>query len=29
VLTRDATAAGDVATLDEAARTVDELRSRL
>ena len=29
VLARDATAAGDGATLDEAARTVDELRSRL
>jgi hypothetical protein len=29
VLARDATAAGDPATLDEAARTVDELRSSL
>ena len=29
VLARDATAAGDGETLDEAARTVDELRSRL
>ena len=29
VLARDATAAGDGETLDEAARTVDELRTRL
>jgi hypothetical protein len=29
VLARDATAGGDPATLDEAARTVDELRGRL
>ena len=29
VLSRDATSAGDGETLDEAARTVDELRSRL
>jgi hypothetical protein len=29
VLARDATAAGDDATLDEAARTVDDLRARL
>ena len=29
VLARDATAVGDGATLDEAARTVAELRSRL
>ena len=29
VLARDATAAGDGATLDEAGRTMDELRARL